>query len=43
MIFTGTHLFQYTNIETSLKIFVTGSLKYGKFEDMNNITEVVTL
>ena len=39
MIYTGNHLFHYTNFESSLKIITTHSLKFGNFEDMNDIAE----
>jgi hypothetical protein len=39
MIYTGNHLFHYTNFESALKIIVTRSLKFGNFEDMNDIAE----
>ena len=39
MIYTGNHLFHYTNFESALKIIATRSLKFGNFEDMNDIAE----
>ena len=39
MIYTGNHLFHYTNFESALKILATHSLKFGNFEDMNDIAE----
>jgi hypothetical protein len=39
MIYTGEHLFHYTNFESALKIVATHSLKFGNFEDMNDIAE----
>lgn len=39
MIYTGDHLFHYTNFESALKIIATHSLKFGNFEDMNDIAE----
>lgn len=39
MIYTGNHLFHYTNFEAALKIIATCSLKFGDFEDMNDIAE----
>ena len=40
MIYTGNHLFHYTKFESALKILVTGSLRFGKFENMNDIAEI---
>lgn len=39
MFYTGNHLFHYTNFESALKIIATHSLKFGNFEDMNDIAE----
>ncbi len=40
MIYSGNHLFHYTNFESALKIIVTSSLKFGKFDNMNDIAEI---
>ena len=40
MIYTGNHVFHYTKFESALKIIATGTLKFGSFENMNDIAEV---
>lgn len=40
MIYTGNHLFHYTNFESALRIITTNSLKFGDFKEMNDIAEV---
>ena len=40
MIFTGNHLFHYTKFESALIIIETKSLKFGDFENLNDIAEV---
>lgn len=40
MKYTGNHLFHYTKLESALKIIATQSLKFGDFENMNDIAEV---
>ena len=36
----GNHLFHYTKFGSALKIIISKTLRFGKFEDMNDIAEV---
>ena len=36
----GNHLFHYTKFDRALKIIISKTLRFGKFEDMNDIAEV---
>lgn len=40
LLYTGNHLFHFTSFESALKIVVSNSLKFGKFENMNDIAEI---
>lgn len=40
MVYTGKHVFHFTKFESALRIIATKSLKYGRFENMNDIAEV---
>lgn len=39
MTFTDSLLFHYTSVEAAMKIILTGELRFGRFEDMNDIME----
>ena len=40
MVYSGKHVFHFTKFESALRIIVTKSLKFGCFENMNDIAEV---
>lgn len=40
MVFSGKHVFHFTKFESALRIIATRSLKFGRFENMNDIAEV---
>jgi len=40
MVFSGKHVFHFTKFEFALRIIATKSLKFGRFENMNDIAEV---
>lgn len=40
MVFSGKHVFHFTKFESALRIIATKSLKFGRFENMNDIAEV---
>lgn len=40
MAFSGKHVFHFTKFESALRIIATQSLKFGRFENMNDIAEV---
>jgi hypothetical protein len=40
MVFSGKHVFHFTKFESALRIIATQSLKFGRFENMNDIAEV---
>ena len=40
MIYSGKHVFHFTKFESALRIIATQSLKFGRFENMNDIAEV---
>ena len=40
MVYSGKHVFHFTKFESALKIIATKSLKFGRFENMNDIAEV---
>lgn len=40
MIYSGKHVFHFTKFESALRIIATKSLKFGRFENMNDIAEV---
>lgn len=40
MIYSGKHVFHFTKFESALRIIATRSLKFGRFENMNDIAEV---
>lgn len=40
MVYTGKHVFHFTKFESALRIIATRSLKFGRFENMNDIAEV---
>lgn len=39
MMYSGKHVFHFTKFESALKIIATKSLKFGRFENMNDIAE----
>lgn len=39
MIYSGKHVFHFTKFESALRIITTKSLKFGRFENMNDIAE----
>ena len=39
MAYTGKHVFHYTKFESALRIIASKSLKFGRFENMNDIAE----
>jgi hypothetical protein len=40
MVFSGKHVFHFTKFESALRIIATKTLKFGLFENMNDIAEV---
>jgi hypothetical protein len=40
MVYSGKHVFHFTKFESALRIIATRSLKFGRFENMNDIAEV---
>ena len=40
MVYSGKHVFHFTKFESALRIIATQSLKFGRFENMNDIAEV---
>lgn len=40
MIYSGKHVFHFTKFESALRIIATKTLKFGRFENMNDIAEV---
>ena len=40
MMYNGKHLFHYTKFESALRIIASQSLKFGRFDNMNDIAEV---
>lgn len=40
MTFNGNHIFHYTSFECAIKILLSGFLRFGTFENMNDIAEV---
>lgn len=40
MKYSGKHVFHFTKFESALRIIATQSLKFGRFENMNDIAEV---
>ena len=40
MVYSGKHVFHFTRFESALRIIATKSLKFGRFENMNDIAEV---
>ncbi len=40
MVYSGNHVFHFTKFESALRIVATQSLKFGRFENMNDIAEV---
>lgn len=40
MTYNGNHLFHYTTLNSALKIILTHSLRFGAFDNMNDIAEV---
>lgn len=40
MVYSGNHVFHFTKFESALRIIATQSLKFGRFENMNDIAEV---
>lgn len=40
MVYSGNHVFHFTKFESALRIIATKSLKFGRFENMNDIAEV---
>lgn len=40
MTYNGNHLFHYTNIDSAMKIIISNSLRFGKFDNMNDIAEI---
>lgn len=40
MAYSGKHVFHFTKFESALRIIATQSLKFGRFENMNDIAEV---
>ena len=39
MVHTGKHVFHFTKFESALRIIASKSLKFGRFENMNDIAE----
>ena len=39
MVYTGKHVFHFTKFESALRIIASKSLKFGRFENMNDIAE----
>ena len=40
MTYSGKHVFHFTRFDSALRILATKSLKFGRFENMNDIAEV---
>lgn len=40
MTYNGNHLFHYTTLDSAIKIILGNTLRFGKFENMNDIAEV---
>jgi len=40
MTYNGNHLFHYTTLDSAIKIILSNTLRFGKFENMNDIAEV---
>lgn len=40
MVYSGKHVFHFTKFESALRIIATKSLRFGHFENMNDIAEV---
>lgn len=40
MKYSGKHVFHFTKFESALRIIASRSLKFGRFENMNDIAEV---
>jgi hypothetical protein len=40
MTYNGNHLFHYTTLDSGIKIILSNTLRFGNFENMNDIAEV---
>ena len=40
MTYKGKHLFHYTSLDSAIKIILSNTLRFGKFDNMNDIAEV---